>query len=715
MRLGYLYSRYPVISQTFCDAEMLALERRGTELVIGSIHPPLTSLRHEHIARLHAPIHYAPPQQILTIWEKNAKTGRISSLRSKWPEKLVQQHEQKYGSGVKAELRARNALYFADFFARSHVDHVHVHFANRAAHTALFLKEISGIPFSVTAHGQDFMKDLGSDDLLREICGAAEFVAAETDYSRDLLRQRCPDSAEKIHRVYNGIDLERFRSDASTERGGYISPKITPRILSVGRLVAFKGFEDLIDACAELAHRGVDFVCDIVGDGPLRDPLQAKIEKMDLSARVNLLGSLSQNAVLKKLQAADIFVLASTIDPQGATDVFPTVILEAMASARPVISTRLAGIPELVVQGETGILVSPSDTSALSNALEQLLRDPDLRVRYGSAARLRIEQHFQIEQTVAPLIEMLENAVRKHRNIDFKSERPSDSQPAERASVQSAESKIAENISAGRTGKMPMFRSQAVAYLIDRWPDDEFPLLERELDEMERRNVPIVTFVCELNPSVRLNRDMQKIATSLEFLPDAMVLEAEWRANRALAQKLEEARAQQSSRAPDTIFLRQARFALVLRKLLQERNVSHIHATSSRALVCALILKKLWDVTVSATIEPRTELSHKWVQNALAECVGGRVSDRKLVEQYCRASVSNATSERSRRFTETPYKRTFLLDKTTFRSAPRKALGLLTKTTGIDLTTGARFWQQWAELLSRWSCTDRKSKIKNQK
>ena len=110
----------------------------------------------------------------------------------------------------KAEQRARNALYFAEFFTLSGVDHVHVHFANRAAHTALFLKEISGIPFSVTAHGQDFMKDLGSDELLREICDAAEFVAAETDYSRDLLRWRCPDSAAKIHRVYNGMDLGRF-------------------------------------------------------------------------------------------------------------------------------------------------------------------------------------------------------------------------------------------------------------------------------------------------------------------------------------------------------------------------------------------------------------------------------------------------------------------------------------------------------------------------
>ncbi len=211
---------------------------------------------------------------------------------------------------------------------------------------------------------------------------------------------------------------------------------------------------------------------------------------------------------------------------------------------------------------------------------------------------------------------------------------------------------------------------------------------------MKRRNVPILPFVCELNPTIRCNRAMKEIASSLEFLPDAMVLEAEWRANRALAQKLEEGRAQQSSRAPDTTFLRQARFALVLRKLLQERNVSHVHATSSHALVCALMLKKLLNVTVSATIEPRSELSRNWIQHALAECAGGRASSRKLIEQFGSS---------------------FLVDKTTFRSAPRKALGLVTKKTGIDLTTGARFWQQWAELLLRWSCTDRKSKIENRK
>ena len=662
MRLGYLYSRYPVLSQTFCDAEMLALERLGFELEIGSVYPPLTSLRHEHIGCLRAPIHYAPPQEILKISEKNAKT------HGKWPRNLVDRHERKYGPSVKAEQRARNALYFADHFKRRGVDHVHVHFANRAAHTAMFLKEISGIPFSVTAHGQDFMKDLGNDDLLREICSAAEFVAAETDYSRDLLRQRCPDSAAKIHRVYNGMDLNRFPTPNEE-----VSINQVPRIISVGRLVAFKGFEYLIDACADLARRDLEFTCEIIGDGPLRGDLEVRIRNLKLSDRVQLLGSLSQGAVLEKLRAADIFALASVTDTQGASDVFPTVIIEAMAAARPVVSTRLAGIPESVADGETGLLVSPEDTMALAEALGRLIQDAKLRFHYGRAGRARVEQHFRIEHTVGPLIELLQTTP----GATTKSTQSCASHPP--------------STTAPTYGAAGSEATAAIAYLIERWPDRDLPLLERELEEMKRRHVPIVPIVCELNSRARYTRTMEKMAPSLEFLPDAMVIEAEWRANHALAQKLEEDRAQQSVRAPSAIFLRQARFALVLIKLLREKNVSHVHATSSSALVCALILKKLLNVTVSTTIEARPALPREWIQNALSECVGGRLRDRKLV---CGSS--------------------FLLDKTTFRSAPQRALGLASQKSGIDLTAGTRFWQEWAELFMRWT-SDRKSKIENRK
>src|SRR6184192_79211 len=629
MRLGYLYSRYPVISQTFCDAEMLALERRGLKLAIGSIYSPLTSLRHEHISCLRAPIHYAPPQEILRVSEKNAK------IAGRWPRNLVERHDERYGPVVKAEQRARNALYFADFFARNGVDHVHVHFANRAAHTAVFLKEISGIPFSVTAHGQDFMKDLGSDDLLREICAAAEFVAAETDYSRELLRQCCPDSACKIHRVYNGIDLERFPAPALATMNH------VPRIISVGRLVEFKGFEHLIDACAELARRGFDFSCDIIGDGPLRDRLRLKVDSLNLSSRVNLLGSLSQGAVLEKLQTADLFTLASVTDSEGASDVFPTVIVEAMASARPVVSTRLAGIPELMIDGETGLLVSPADTTALTEALQKLLCDRELRVRYGCAGRARIERHFRIEHTVAPLLKLFEQGCSRRSVGD----------------VHASHSEAATE----------------VAYLIDRWPDNDLPLLERELEQMKQHHVPIIPFVCELDSRHRFTHAMEEIAPSLEFLPDAMVIETECRANSGLAQRLEEDRAQQRDRAPSAIFLRQARFALVLRRLLRDKKLSHVHATSSRALVCALMLKDLLNVTVSATIERRPPLPRAWIGVALPQCVGGRVHDRKLLE----AGYGS-----------------FVLDETG----------------RFHLTSRTKFWRQWAELLLGWSCRGQGSK-----
>jgi glycosyltransferase involved in cell wall biosynthesis len=631
MRLGYLYSRYPVISQTFCDREMLALERLGFNLEIGSIHPPLTSLRHEHIAQLRAPIRYAPPQKILSIVEENAKRRR------RWPGELIDLHERVYGPPVKAGLRARNALYFADLFIRKGVEHFHVHFANRAAHTALFVKAMTGLPFSVTAHGQDFMADLASDDLLREICDAAEFVAAETDYSANLLRQRCPNAAQKIHRVYNGIDLERIPPPSPPPS----NPK--PRILSVGRLVAFKGFEQLIDAGAVLAKRGHDFICEIIGDGPLHEPLQARIDHENLASRVILLGSLSQAAVFERLRATDIFALPSIVDEKGASDIFPTVILEAMASARPVVSTRLAGIPELVLDAETGMLISPGDTDALVEAFDRLIRQPDLRIAYGQAARLRVEKNFRIEQTVAPLVKLFQRTRRRRPMGD------------------------------ARTSHNEAARIHPVAYLIDRWPDEKLPLLEHELEEMQKRNVPIMPIVCEFDAAARITPAIKRLVERMEFLPDAMVIEAEWRANRTAAQKLEETRASQSARAPGAIFLRAARFALALRNRVRNGKISHIHATSSRALLTGLLLGELVDVSVSATVERRPELSGAWIKQALNRCCGGRVSNRDLLE---RPSQS------------------FLLERRTGR---------------------ARLWEEWAELLQRRGCDNRKSKIENRK
>jgi glycosyltransferase involved in cell wall biosynthesis len=639
MRLAYLYSRYPVLSQTFCDTEMLALEQLGFALTIGSIHPPLTSIRHAHAGRLQAPIHYAPPQPILQLWEQKIRA------ENRWPERLIATHEQKYGTGIKASTRARNASYFAELFAREKIDHFHVHFANRAAHTALFLKAMANISFSITAHGQDFMADLGNDDLLREICDAAEFVAVETEYSRGLMALRCPASAGKIHRIYNGMNLANFFRSAAV-----VQAAEPVQLLSVGRLVAFKGFEYLIEACEQMRQHSVQFRCEIIGDGPLRESLQHRIDDLRLGGLVTLQGALPQDRIIEKLRRCDVFALASTVDDTGASDIFPTVILEAMASARPVVSTTVAGIPEAVVDRETGLLVPAGESALFADALEILCRDSKLRARYGSAGRARIEDYFQVQTTVRPLIELFE----KHRRV----------------AAPAAESE-------------PKFSPRTrIAYLIDRWPDNGSPSIETELFELQKRNHAVTAFVCEFTSARRLTTGMKRLALQLEFLPDAMAIEGEWQANRKLVLALEDDRANETARAPVDLFLRQARFAVTLRRMFAQKNISHVHATSSRALICGVLLKKLLGITLSASIEAKPPVSREFIENALRHAVGGRIADRKLSEDLGDPFVfDHAGSDR-------------------FWTRGLRWLRPLSR---IDLSRRPPFWQEWADLLDRWS------------
>src|SRR4029453_12053252 len=266
-----------------------------------------------------------------------ARIVRAHALRAeragRWPRAIVADYEKRYGPEAGARTLARQALALAAGLERRSVAHVHVHFASHAAKVALFLKRVAGFPFSMTAHAQDFMVDLGNDDLLRELCREAEFVVAVSDWSRDRLRATCPESAEKIVRVYNGIDPAESPERAAFAEG----PR--PRIVSVARLIEFKGHHFLIEACAELRRRGRDFDCTIVGEGPWRERLPARPRGVGLGERVQLAGLRTQQEVKRLLLQADVFALASVVDAQGACDVLPTAILEAMASGLPVVAT----------------------------------------------------------------------------------------------------------------------------------------------------------------------------------------------------------------------------------------------------------------------------------------------------------------------------------------------------------------------------------------
>src|SRR6266478_123683 len=473
MRLGYLYSRYPVISQTFCDAEMLALERRGVDLEIGSINPPFTSFRHGHRASLRAEVRYAPPPGVVRT------VGHLARRDGIWPAALVADHEARYGPAFKAEQRARNALFFAEQFLRSGVAHFHVHFARHATHTALFVKEISKIGFSFTAHAQDFMLDVGSDELLREMCREAAFVVTVSDYSRELLVHKCPDAAEKIHRIYNGVDLRKFQT------GPPRSPALRPRILSIGRLIEFTGFRDLVAVCAELKKRAIQFECEIIGEGPLRSALQDAIAAAGLDGIVRLPGALPQEEVVRRLADCDVFALACIVNREGASDILPTVILEAMATARAIVSTRLAAVPEIVRDGESGLLVAPGDVEGFANALESLLRDPQLRARLGAAGRQSVEERFDVDKTAAQLLELVEAAA------------------VPRDPVQGANRQL-----------------QHCLHLVWEWPNAKLPGLDREL--MALAGAPIHVW---RSGSIAPAKGSEHLVHALEFLPDALVVE----------------------------------------------------------------------------------------------------------------------------------------------------------------------------------------------
>ncbi|MEM1295228.1 MAG: glycosyltransferase, partial [Verrucomicrobiota bacterium] len=243
-RIAYLFSRYPIISQTFCDNEILGLEDAGWDLVIGSLNPPQEDFRHRRLDTLRAPVIYSPPSAVLRELEANATADKS------WPQELIDDHARRLGESTRPELRCRNALGVAQAFRRLGVEHVHLHFANRAAHSAIFLTHLTGIPFSFTPQAQDFLIDI-EPELLAEICREAAFVIAPCDYAKAKLGEMCPDSADKMFRVYNGIPPASYPESKPAPSEQRV------RVVSCGRLIEFKGFQHLIAASALAAKQSV--------------------------------------------------------------------------------------------------------------------------------------------------------------------------------------------------------------------------------------------------------------------------------------------------------------------------------------------------------------------------------------------------------------------------------------------------------------------------
>ena len=390
-RFAYVFERFPSFGQTFCYWEVEELARQNITPPIFSIRNPKDEPPQDWDPHIVERADYLPDEKQLLedvrrALKKRRLTADVVAALNEW--------------GRRTDfLRLYQAIYIGLRLREMGIEHVHAHFAGMAARTAFWINKFFPITFSFTAHANDIFVPTQFEIGLDKLVDAARAIITETDYAALFLRERFPDRAGRVHRVYNGLDLSEFgRADFSS---------VPPLLISVGRLIPKKGFGDLIRACALLAERGKSFRCEIIGEGPLENDLRKQIERLGLQHCVILAGAKPQPQLRRRLVAANVFALPSVIDPEGGMDNLPTVIMEAMATGLPIVSTNIGGIPEMVIENETGFLVQPSDAVAMADAIEKIVGDASVARRLGQSGYERARTLFAIDKNVRELCALL--------------------------------------------------------------------------------------------------------------------------------------------------------------------------------------------------------------------------------------------------------------------------------------------------------------------
>jgi colanic acid/amylovoran biosynthesis glycosyltransferase len=388
---AYLFERFPSFGQTFCYREVAEVYGQGVAPPIFSIRNPKGEPAQDWDARIVKRVHYLPEEKELL-----EEVQRASKRRRLTPAIIAALDEW----GRRTDfLRLYQAVYVGLRLQDMGIHHVHAHFAGMAARTAFWVAKFFPVTFSFTAHANDIFAPRNFEIGLDKLVSAARVIITETDYSEKFLRERFPERADRIRRIYNGLNLGEFgRANFSSD---------PPLIVAIGRLIAKKGFANLIRACALLVEHGRSFRCEIFGEGPLENQLRGQIEESGLKELVQLPGAKPQHEIRKCLARARVFVMPSVPEAEGGMDNLPTVIMEAMATALPVVSTRIGGIPEMVVESETGFLVEPDDVVALAGAIEEVINDRSLGQKLGQAGYERAEKFFSIEKNVRELGKLL--------------------------------------------------------------------------------------------------------------------------------------------------------------------------------------------------------------------------------------------------------------------------------------------------------------------
>jgi glycosyltransferase involved in cell wall biosynthesis len=401
----YVTKRFPKVSETFILQEICEVARQGDEVTLCSLRLPLPGHpRHPGAEELAAGTIYIPADR----WRAVRLLGATVATIARAPRPAL----PALGWALRWAVQDRHFRHLKRFteacWLRGRVpdgiDHIHAHFGHAPATVALILARLLGRPFSFTGHANDiFVKPCPG--LLKAKIAEARFVAAVAENGQEYMvsTARARDRG-KISIVRNGVDASRFRPRAAEPENG------VPVVLAVGRLAPVKGLETLIDACATLAERRVEFRCELVGDGDLRLPLDGRVKALGLEDQVRFTGALDQDGVREAHERATVFALPSRITEDGRRDGLPCAIVEAMAVGVPVVTTPVSGIPEIVRDGESGLLVPPDDPGALAEALERVISDPALRARLVRGGR-EVAAGFDLVTWVARLRRLFRNGV----------------------------------------------------------------------------------------------------------------------------------------------------------------------------------------------------------------------------------------------------------------------------------------------------------------
>ncbi|HKP16863.1 MAG TPA: glycosyltransferase family 4 protein [Gaiellaceae bacterium] len=429
--VAYVLKGFPRMSELFIASEIHRVEQAGIPLRLYVIRPRDEDRTHPVVDRIRAGVEYLPPTTSLSStpmlsWLRvnlPAFTPALARVARRRPLGLARAGAAALAQSLRSRARATGwpkkvmakefllAVALADqLLDAPDVRHLHAHFAHGATSVTWLASLVTGVPFSFTGHAKDiYSEKLNPGGLLRRKLLAARFAITCTEANREHLHRLAPTA--RVHRVYHGLnaDFARLLAAAPLERA---EPNGCLKVLGVGRLVEKKGFDVLLDAQALLAEGGLRVETAIVGEDDGDDfglGLRRRIE--DDGLRVVLRGVLSQAALFDEYVQASVFCLPCRVLDNGDRDGIPNVIVEAMAAGVPVVTTRISGIPELVEDGVTGLLVDPEDPEGLAAALLRVHRDAALREQLVAAARATVRERFDGEELAKEMAGLFRKAL----------------------------------------------------------------------------------------------------------------------------------------------------------------------------------------------------------------------------------------------------------------------------------------------------------------